>query len=292
MNAFLAGLVDRAQGRVTVLERRPRALFEPAVPHVDVAAAQVDATDAREPADRSTTPPPNRDADRVARPSHPARQPPPDTTHRRDAAARIEPQAAAPRADGDRQRASPTMPAAPPTLRHPAATTRAGNDATAPLRERTRSTATALRESPATTPARPATPPPSRPLGPAAAPTREPMPTLGRAAVAEHVPRPAAASAVPRVTTVASAVLTRPATPAYAHPAVQLARARAAAPAQREAPAAVAPTPVHISIGRVEVRAVAAPAAQRTRGAHPATSPGEPRLSLDDYLRQRHGAAR
>lgn len=54
----------------------------------------------------------------------------------------------------------------------------------------------------------------------------------------------------------------------------------------------VAPVPVHISIGRVEVRAVAAPAAQRTRASNNAATASETRLSLDDYLRQRHGAAR
>lgn len=45
---------------------------------------------------------------------------------------------------------------------------------------------------------------------------------------------------------------------------------------------------IHVSIGRIEVRAVPAPTANNTRPQRPAA----PRLSLEDYLRQRNGGRR
>ena len=68
-----------------------------------------------------------------------------------------------------------------------------------------------------------------------------------------------------------------------------LARAQAPAVTRRESLHVAAPTPapVQISIGRVEIRAVQAPA-NKPR----AVGPAAPRLSLDDYLQQRNGAAR
>ena len=60
---------------------------------------------------------------------------------------------------------------------------------------------------------------------------------------------------------------------------------RATAPAVKAA-AAAAPPDVHITIGRVEIRAVTPPAAPR------ATSRPAPRVSLDDYLQQTAGGRR
>ena len=59
---------------------------------------------------------------------------------------------------------------------------------------------------------------------------------------------------------------------------------RSAAQRRREPGPALAPEPepsVRVTIGRIDVRAVAAPEGQRARTARP------PRMSLDDYLRQR-----
>ena len=70
-----------------------------------------------------------------------------------------------------------------------------------------------------------------------------------------------------------------------------LARAQAPSVARRQSQAAAAsvptPAPVQISIGRVEIRAVQS-AADKPR----AVGPAAPRLSLDDYLQRRNGAAR
>jgi len=78
------------------------------------------------------------------------------------------------------------------------------------------------------------------------------------------------------------------ATPPVARPAVLLAKAAQSPLPRREPAAALAlQPPVQITIGRVEVRAVHAPA-ERARSAAPAA----PRLSLDDYLRRRSGGSR
>jgi hypothetical protein len=76
-----------------------------------------------------------------------------------------------------------------------------------------------------------------------------------------------------------------------AQPAVLLARQQSRATPRREVPestAPAAPAPVQISIGRVEIRATSGASADRPR----APGPAAPRLSLDDYLRRRNGAGR
>lgn len=153
---------------------------------------------------------------------------------------------------------------------------------------------------------------------PAVSSTKPPQatPALEKAVVATHQSEPAPAAALrpsPRVmpaspppspilpralrrapepTSVATATpatgsLLPPATPVFATPPMA-ASARAAAGAARRAstttssPAAAAPEPVvHVSIGRIEVRAAPTPTApaRRRDGPQPA--------SLDDYLRQR-----
>jgi hypothetical protein len=69
--------------------------------------------------------------------------------------------------------------------------------------------------------------------------------------------------------------------------AVLLAKSQTSAQIRRDRPSPAVPAPVQITIGRVEVHAVAAKSARA-----PASAPPGPRLSLDEYLRQRNGAAR
>jgi hypothetical protein len=76
-----------------------------------------------------------------------------------------------------------------------------------------------------------------------------------------------------------------------ARPAVLVARQQSKATPRRDAPASTAlaaPAPVQISIGRIEIRATSNASADRPR----AVGPTAPRLSLDDYLRSRNGASR
>lgn len=124
---------------------------------------------------------------------------------------------------------------------------------------------TARRES--TPPAASANPPANRfqPLQPPA-----PRPRPGQLA-----PQPAAAA--PPV--VRAPPVPLPATPVAAKPA----RVRHSADSQ---PNAVAPA-IHVTIGRVEVRAVQAPPA-----APRAARPAAPRLSLEEYLQPRSGGTR
>jgi hypothetical protein len=67
-------------------------------------------------------------------------------------------------------------------------------------------------------------------------------------------------------------------TTAVAHPA------RRAHGSHAPAPTLASPPPVQVSIGRIEIRAAAAPAPAR-----PAAASQSPALTLDDYLRRRHG---
>ena len=76
--------------------------------------------------------------------------------------------------------------------------------------------------------------------------------------------------------------------PVVQHPAVVLARSQTAMVARRERAAAPEPAPVQITIGRVEVRAAPAGPEREPRRA----GPTPPRLSLEDYLRQRTEGAR
>jgi hypothetical protein len=82
---------------------------------------------------------------------------------------------------------------------------------------------------------------------------------------------------------------TPPAGPGQMWPQAAAQREWAASPEQplvaREQPA---PPTIHVSIGRIEVRAVTAPAPQQQRPAAPAP----PKLSLDEYLRAQNGAKR
>ncbi|HYT16154.1 MAG TPA: hypothetical protein VEL80_07210 [Burkholderiales bacterium] len=81
--------------------------------------------------------------------------------------------------------------------------------------------------------------------------------------------------------------LLAPAVPRITH-AVQLAKAIQPSPGNRSlASANSAPPSVHVTIGRVEVRAVAAAERATARTAKPAA----PRLTLDDYLRERSKSA-
>lgn len=71
-------------------------------------------------------------------------------------------------------------------------------------------------------------------------------------------------------------------------PAVLLARAQSAAKTPGASFAPPAPAPVHISIGRVEVRASTTNTERKPLAAKSAT----PQLKLEDYLRERSRSAR
>ncbi|HJV60821.1 MAG TPA: hypothetical protein VJ743_07730 [Albitalea sp.] len=253
MNRFLAGLVDRAEGRAPVLHRRPRALFEPAAGdgpglglfEQNLANASATAS-ARQVGDRAEPAPPA-----------PGRSHDPRAGER--SAVRAE--------QRDLPRAA-LLPEAAPTRRMPVAAPshaeRQPPHAAMPEPQQARplqviATQTVLRE------LRPAAPATFAPQGPASARRAD-------------VPAPPAASPSPRQ-------LDRtPAPPA----AVLLAKAQSLAVVRHERQPRAVPAPVQISIGRVEVRAVGTSGERGSR----ASGPSAPRLSLDDYLRQRNGASR
>jgi len=260
MSDFLRSLVARAEGRLPVLERRPRALFEPApgqtvhapgMPEVEAMAVVRPAA----PSALGDAPllAPGRAA--AARPSGPAAAMPASAEHR--AAPIREP---AP-VQGLLSRSTPLPPPPAAASNRPAALL--ATPASTP-HAAAGSTAT---DAPQRSPLRPALRQPGAdPVEARAAPRPRPVETASPAGVL----RPQAAQAAPSV--------------------MLLARAQARSPAQAPgfARAAAAPVPVQISIGRLEVRAAPPAAADRPRPAGPAA----PRLSLDNYLRSRNGAAR
>jgi hypothetical protein len=274
MSGFLQSLVARAEGRLPVLERRPRGLFETA-PGAPVAVDEpqrphaVSASPTREP-------PGNAGAWQAA-----ARQP------------------------------GGWLTAAPHATVH-GTPVRSGRDdlaltQAAPQRGPSQPEASKPRPHPVTTPAQvhrtpPVVPHISTPTLPAvlaaarghaakpwpsdevpAAPSRSDSkgadPEFSTRARANE--RPAAAAP--------GALQPRPAQPLQA--ALLLARQQSKAVPRREALAGntpAVPAPVQISIGRIEIRATAHAGAERPRAA----GPSAPKLSLDDYLRSRNGASR
>jgi len=278
MNAFLAGLVDRAQGRAPVLERRPRALFEPQRPEpaarIEEIAQDTSADEPRVAAAASHAAHPSLERP-IDRPLLPAVAPLARPVGREPAPARHE-----------------SMPARPALLAvEPLPASRRGSASTdddAPRSPRRSSTPEARDTSREPAPRRAET-------ANAALPTAPVRPRSAEATAREPRPREASTPASPAVTTVqhvhhhhaASPAAARATTPVVC-PAVLLAKAAQSPPPRREPAAAPAsPPPVQITIGRVEVRAVHAPA-ERARSAAPAA----PRLSLDDYLRRRSGGSR
>lgn len=121
--------------------------------------------------------------------------------------------------------------------------------------------------------------PPYRPATEVLAASRRPGADTGN-------PPPPAREPTTRPTVAGAASRSRPAVPAEAQRFQQRASAlRAAVHATAPAPARE-PAPVQVTIGRVEVRAVTAAApAERSKRA-------PPRLSLDQYLRERGGGGR
>jgi hypothetical protein len=251
-HAFLAALVDRAEGRTPVLERRPRALFEPqrdAAPRIEELASEhpIEAPRVHAPA--------------AHRPDRPER---PNTSPALTAAATPAraPLSRTPEAV-PRAQPAPTLPrlaAVPPAPAHRAAATAIDGEAgrtarPAPAHE----TAATHRERGAPTPRR----------------VDVPALRVQQVATPSKAPELAARTAVWRDV--------MPARPA----ALLAMAARQASPRREPAAAPALPPPVQVTIGRVEVRAAQSPA-QPVRKA----STAAPSLSLDEYLRRRTGGTR
>ena len=254
MNGFLAALVARTEGRLPVLERRPLSLFEPlarSAPVTPLVHSEQQHDDPR------------------GAPSPPPAMPPAARSDVRDP----------PVADRSSHGA--------PTAR------RSGVLAPEPMAVTGRHAAPGLHEErpaagrPAAVPHAPSAKVAARDAR-VAMPGVEAPPAVHPRAGREHAEGAGALAPAPdRAATLAGALQQGPAP--RTQPSVSLARAQAMNAARREpAPiAAPTPAPVHISIGRVEIRAVQA-SADKPR----AIGPAAPRLSLDDYLQRRNGAAR
>ena len=284
MNRFLAGLIDRAEGRAPVLQRRPRALFEPEGHGNAQPVESFEQTEMRERSPRSRVDSPTEDERSSREPRHHEAHSESDWHHHSAITTRRDD-------TGDRM-------------------TRAGDDArhsgalqpdhVPPLRTRLVPAADADPTPRRSTPREPAVDHPGPPV-PAVqrTPREERQAKRPEASVAEQrlaIRRETRVEAPPAVTrtTVVERVSASPsmrpsrATPqAASRSAVLLAKAQTSTQIRRERPAPPAPAPVQVTIGRVEVRAVAAKS-ERV----PASAPAGPRLSLDEYLRQRNGAAR
>ena len=288
MSGFLAALLGRDVGRLPVLERRPRSLFEPLAGRPAVAPRGADEDDASEPRGASLSAPAGRSAAPTA-----ARQ---ELMTARwadeaPAPARRDEAVAAQAHRGPVPPHAALLPPRPVPMiaRRDASETQRSDRAVMVSSVQHQATARridALVSSPESAPLRSSSSrsPASRGhTGPddhrvGEAPPSPPKPT----AVGSREPVPAAAAATRAAATLAPMQSPRP------RPAVLLARSQNAAVSKRDAPGVSgSPAAVQISIGRVEIRAVQAPADTPRRA-----GPAAPRLSLDAYLRGRNGAAR
>ena len=294
MNDFLLSLVDRAAGRMPTLERRPRALFESTATRTSREAAAGGgfdelSDDAALFEDRAVTAPP---AAATAMPHEPHQrtihiEPPRDTNvnrHKPDsaeqAARAITPAVTRPAVVAAETVALQKSRVETPKATLPPAPPRSMNSPIA-LPGPTPNAAVAI----ATTPApRPAPRTETKMLSEQPGRTRS-RPHEDRAFPGpERTPRMVASPPHPSTASKAEKFAMKRDTP----PAVLLARAQSAAKTPAASFAPPAPAPVHISIGRVEVRASTANTERKSRAAKSAT----PQLKLEDYLRERSRSAR
>jgi hypothetical protein len=277
MSHYLSSLIERAEGRAAVLERRPRALFEPAslraqrttVPEPETEDAPVETEQPRAP-----TPKPVQEPDIVSPRDPGVRANAVSPAAMRTVGVEM-PKAAVAVAPAPRVPGEPPAPVLKrdPALQSPPPEARGARLPPQPDAPLIRIAAPAAGLRP--TAQRIAAEPLREPMAiqpPKTAPRSQPPETEGRA-------RPAPRQARPQLPDPRRPVLVR-----EHRPALPLAKAQLAA--QTPPPAAAsAPAPVHISIGRVEVRASSAAAESGSR----TSRPSEPRLKLEDYLRQRRG---
>lgn len=274
MSEFLTHLIERAAGQAPMLQRRPRALFEPVEPD---AAAPALLEAGHEP---------------IAASPRPVM---PTPLARNEAQAKpLTPQPVLPTTNGLPQPLPATVPQAllkergrvlqpealQPLVRH---TELPHIGETGPGRDAEQISTVVDSGKPALPTAAPATPmSKARRLKAAAEPAHEPAQRERRRQPGDGAAvRAASSHAAERRDLPPPPPMTVPRRPAAA--AVLMAKAQTA-PRAEFAATAPPPAPVQISIGRVEVRAHTA-AEPRPRAAAPAA----PRLKLDDYLRQRGG---
>jgi hypothetical protein len=293
MNRFLLGLVERATLRAAVLERRPRSLFEPTAPPV-AGLGPIDGAEQTE-------------SDGIDPRTGPSRGSAPASLPHREPAADGGPAAGSTRIESSREAE------APPSLGRPAAPASSPAGSAGGEPQPVRSTTPRpdeLEQGPrheaALATAIPL-PPPARGRGRLPTPARRPpqaqAASIEHAAGAAHAPLHGRgawpASADPAITgpaptppggppATASMPVLSPG-PRIPGPPPVLVRSQAGPGAQQpNGIAAAPPAPVHVTIGRVEVRA-ALPAVERSPVRRP---PAGPRMTLDDYLHGRRGGSR
>lgn len=280
MNSFLAGLLDRAEGRAPVLERRMRALFEPR-----------NAGDSRlEPLEQIDT------VVSEAAPRQPVHALNSAEQERRDERRSddegVEYSRNAPRSPSRERQTAEAAKSEPRRVVVPPDVPRARErtvpaEAVQPTRPATRIEAVVERHESLVTVTKLVD---ARHDSERAAPRRESR--TDDSARGTGVRRGAGSSPAVNQTTVIverarmiPAPTPRPNPRVAAESAVRLAHAQAVVGARQETRTVAAPPPVQITIGRVEVRAVS----EKRERSQP-KGPGAPRLSLDEYLRQRSGA--
>jgi len=283
MNAFLAGLLDRAEGRAPVLERRQRALFEPretgdsrllepleqdeTIVSGAPPAPRLSSTNAIDSGERGAA---RHSAERIEH----SRNAPTLPTPRRQTWETVsaEPRDARVSSEAPQIRAHATRSENPPQPRQAARI-----DAVV---ERHESLVTVTKLVDARN-------------GPErAASHRDPrtddasrVPALQRDADARQTVNQT--TVIVEHSRMIPAPTTRHMPRAAAESAVRHAQAQAPLAGRQDVGSPIAPAPVQITVGRVEVRAVS-----EKRERSPAKGPAAPRLSLDEYLRQRGGAPR
>lgn len=271
----LARLIERARPGDTLLQRRQPSRFEPAQPWA--AAPVVDEEVAARPSDTAQPAPPSA-------PASAAPASPPHASKQDEAATPRRPDAAAPVAEIHRQELrvlretlrvdrSIVMSATPaPIAERPSRETHVEGEAPVDAPQR------AMARQPAIEAPLPRSP--ARGEASTAASPASPLPRQGALALPPPA-APAAPMAAPLLRPPPAPVVRRPERPAQA--AAPSAPRRMPSAPSRPSTTAEAPPPVQVTIGRIEVRAVAAaPAPAPSRRA-------APRLSLEQYLQDRHG---
>jgi hypothetical protein len=283
MNRFLTDLVERAERRTPLLERRPRSLFEPESPASTPTMQPVEREEFR-----LATPAPRVASDEVSRSPQTVEEPlePHRTEYVRPAPRPDSPRAAQVERRDDRMPPPASPREAPRPARRSPDVARAAEAAASSRREIVPPAPLASPRAMPTPPsaARPEPAAPRRQATESSASERAASPRRQASAPTRREPLVPLTQRKPSTPPVAPTMVSR-AQPLPKHPAVALARSQTTLVTHREQ---AAPPPVQITIGRVEVRAAPTGSERTPRDRGPA----KPRLSLDEYLRQRGGASR
>jgi hypothetical protein len=278
---FIRQLIERAEGRAPLLERRQRALFEPRAPWSATATNPM-MVEREEPVEAQSRAP------RIAGPEQSLpraidKAPSPSTKPLAESSQPIQILQGAQPPTTPPLRAA--MASAPLTEPRPKTAANTGNSKpfAAPTQVQARQPAAAALPA-RDVPVAAAQPSKAAPIAKAVVRAEPPARVATRAREEQPEPRQRATNKAPALASLQPVMpAQRVPTRRDSAPAVLLARAQSPSRSTTAAAPSPAPAPVNISIGRVEVRAHSGPP---ERAARPVRNQG-PQLKLDDYLRER-----